>query len=256
MQSPLVPAHVDLRDFDYMPLHVNRLRDSGFTANVKPEEFRAGVLLWASSWHQLPAGSLPDDDGQLAKLAGYGYIVKAWKRIKVGALYGWIACDDKRLYHPTVAEVVLSAWESKLKHAYGKFVDRMRKENKRLAESKQPQASIPTFEDWKSAGIPPEIGKTSAGIPLEFPLKGREGKGSELQKREVGVTPPTMAVDNSEGQPRNSNPGQQWDSQTWVNATATTVGKTQLPGEPFADFRDRVYGALQARIGEAKRATA
>ena len=58
--DPLVPAEVDLRDFKYMELDVQMLRDSRFAAEVEPEAFRAGLLLWCASWHQLPAASLPD----------------------------------------------------------------------------------------------------------------------------------------------------------------------------------------------------
>src|SRR4051812_27243663 len=96
MIDPLVPPWVDLRDFDDMPLAVKRLRDSKFTAKVKPEEFRSGVLLWCAAWHQVPAGSLPDNDEELAQLAGYGYAIKEWKRVKQGALYGWQPATDGR----------------------------------------------------------------------------------------------------------------------------------------------------------------
>ena len=59
-----------------MPLDVVRLRDSGLTAKASGDEFRAAVLLWCASWHQVPAASLPDDNRQLAKFAGYGKVVR------------------------------------------------------------------------------------------------------------------------------------------------------------------------------------
>lgn len=67
---PLVPAEVDLRDFGFMPLHVSRLRDSDLAALATGDEFRAAVLLWCYSWHQVPAGSLPNDDRVLALRSG------------------------------------------------------------------------------------------------------------------------------------------------------------------------------------------
>ena len=66
LPEPLVPADVDLRDFQYMPLDVVRLRDSSLAAKASGEEFRAAVLLWYVSWHQKPPASLPDDDEELA----------------------------------------------------------------------------------------------------------------------------------------------------------------------------------------------
>ena len=64
--DPLTPQDCDLRDFSFMPLDVVRLRDSTLAIKATGEEFRAAVLLWCASWHQMPAGSLPDDDAELA----------------------------------------------------------------------------------------------------------------------------------------------------------------------------------------------
>ena len=36
-----------------------------------PYETRAAVMLWAASWHQIPAASVPNDEKWLAKAAGY-----------------------------------------------------------------------------------------------------------------------------------------------------------------------------------------
>lgn len=72
LPEPLTPPDCDLRDFAFMPLDVARLRDSDLAIQIEAEEFRAAVLLWCASWHQVPAASLPDDDKALAALAGYG----------------------------------------------------------------------------------------------------------------------------------------------------------------------------------------
>lgn len=207
--EPLVPADVDLRDFGFMPVDVQRMRDSRIVDAVSGEEFRAAFLLWCASWHQVPAASIPDDEIELAKLAGYGRVVREWKKVSKGALYGFVRCRDGRLYHPVVAEKALEGWESKLRHAYDKMVDRVRKANKQ--RDGLPPIPIPTFEEWKSAGrvdpIPPEKqgssggnpdgadctsgGNTngadggSAGIPPENALKGQgqgQGEGEEREK--------------------------------------------------------------------------
>ena len=106
--EPLVPAEVDLRDFPFIPLDVVRLRDSRLAAISSGDEFMAWMMLVCASWHQQPAGSLPDDDVDLARLAGFGRVVKEWEKVRDGALYGWILCSDGRFYHPIVAEKALA----------------------------------------------------------------------------------------------------------------------------------------------------
>jgi hypothetical protein len=117
--EPLVPAEVDLRDFKFMPLDVVRLRDSGLTAKATGDEFRAAVLLWCASWHQVPAASLPDDDDELANICGYSRSRREWAKVRVGALRNWTACSDGRLYHAAVAGKALEAWIEKLASAIG-----------------------------------------------------------------------------------------------------------------------------------------
>lgn len=116
LPAPLLSADVDLRDFAFMPLDVVRLRDSDLAAEESPEVCWAAVLLWCASWHQVPAGSIPDSDQWQAKQAGYvarGRIDKAWETVRAGALRSWVRCSDGRLYHPVVAEKALTAWAEK-----------------------------------------------------------------------------------------------------------------------------------------------
>ncbi|WP_313377983.1 DUF1376 domain-containing protein [Achromobacter insolitus] len=111
---PMTPPDCDLRDFAFMPLDIVRLFGSRFHAVSSDGEWRAGVTLWLKSFHQVPAGSLPVDDVELCRLAELGRDLKSWEELKAGALYGWIRCDDGRLYHPIVAEKVNEAWKRKL----------------------------------------------------------------------------------------------------------------------------------------------
>lgn len=114
MASPLTPHDCDLRDFSFMPLDIVRLFGSEFHASSTDAEWRAGVTLWLKSFHQVPAGSLPDDDIVLARLAEMGRNLRGWKRVRPVAMRGWRRCDDGRLYHPVVAEKVNAAWDRKL----------------------------------------------------------------------------------------------------------------------------------------------
>lgn len=104
MTEPLVPITLDLRSMPFMPLDVVRLRDSDIASRPSAECFRAAVLLWCAAWHQVPASSLPNDEATLARYAGFGRDVKAWRKVKDGALHGFIECSDGRLYHHVIAE--------------------------------------------------------------------------------------------------------------------------------------------------------
>lgn len=115
MREPLTPAGLDLRDFDWMPLEVKRLRDSDLSVLASGDSFRAAVLLWCAAWHQVPAGSLPSDDRLLANLAGYGRELEGWAAVKDDAMRGFVECSDGRLYHPLVCEKALEADEQRNK---------------------------------------------------------------------------------------------------------------------------------------------
>ncbi len=112
--EPLTPPEGDLRDFSFTPMYRARLFGSAFHARANDGEWRAGVTLWLKSQDQVPAGSLPDDDVELCRLAELGRDTKTWKKLREGALRGWDRCSDGRLYHPVVAEITLKQWIQKL----------------------------------------------------------------------------------------------------------------------------------------------
>ena len=189
LPAPLVPADVDLRDFQYMELDVRTLRDSRFSAQVSGDAFRAGVLLWCSAWHQVPAGSLPDDDVELANLAGYGRFIKEWRKVRDEALTQFLKCSDGRLYHETVCEKALAAWKAKLQHNYDRARDRLRKANKVREVKQLPPLADLTFEQWNSnriaCGVPPERAEAFRELPAENALKGN-GEGTEKERNREG----------------------------------------------------------------------
>lgn len=189
LPPPLTPADCDLRDFQYMELDVRRLRDSEFAAASSGEAFRAGVLLWCAAWHQVPAASLPDNDTELANLAGFGRVVKEWRKVRSEALNGFVLCSDGRLYHSVIAEKAIAAFAAKERHAYARFLDRLRKENKAREKDGKPQLGIPTFDQWKSGayphGIPPDTRTDSGQIPPENALRGN-GEGTERERNGEG----------------------------------------------------------------------
>jgi hypothetical protein len=114
-----------------MKLDLGRLFNSEFFALATDAEFRAGLVLWGRAFHQVPAGSLPDDERVLAALAGYGRDLKKWRKVCAMALRGWIKCRDGRLYHRTVAEIVEQAWEERLRYKDAQVSANARKERER-----------------------------------------------------------------------------------------------------------------------------
>jgi len=197
LPEPLTPPDCDLTSFEFMPLDVARLRDAGIVDAITGEEFRAAVLLWCASWHQVPAGSLPDDDAQLARLAGYGRVVKEWLKVKSGALYGFIKCADGRLYHPTVCEKALEAHASRKKASKRGHAGASKRWGIKDAQStKDDRASINPATENHSKGqdrtgqdnsAPNGAGETPPPqMPKHDPWKAVYDRGKQVLGRESG----------------------------------------------------------------------
>lgn len=146
LPAPMTPAGCDLQDFPFMPLMVARLRKS--TAWVKARRNPAlgfyMINLWGAAWHEVPAGSLEDDDDVLADAAMCD--PSKWEKVREAALRGWVKCSDDRLYHPVVAERVIEAWTAKTERKEKNEHENTRKRLER--EEKQRH-----FATLKAAGI-------------------------------------------------------------------------------------------------------
>lgn len=97
-----------------MPLMVTRLRKSKawVKARRNPALGFYMVNLWMAAWHEVPAGSLEDDEDVLADAAMCE--ASKWPKVREDVLRGWVKCDDGRLYHPVMAERANEAWSEKL----------------------------------------------------------------------------------------------------------------------------------------------
>lgn len=178
--APLTPADADLQDFPFMPLHVARLRDSDLAAEAHPEACWDAVLLWASSWHQVPAGSLPDNDAVLARLCGLGRDVRTFRKHRADAMRGFVMCSDGRLYHPVVADLVIEAWRRKQEQRWRTELARIKKANQRNGTD----LPSPTLEEFLARDKPAQVPNLSLGtqpkVPEDEASKGqgqREGQG-------------------------------------------------------------------------------
>jgi len=148
LPEPLTPADCNLRGYRWMPLDVERVIDSDLFGISTGDEFKVAFRLWAKSWTQVPAASLPDDDRLLAHLAGLSENMAKWKRVRSVALRGWIKCSDERLYHPVIAEKALEAMGKREVHADQQ--DNIQSRQQRLRERRKGM-----FEQLREHGIIP-----------------------------------------------------------------------------------------------------
>lgn len=148
LPAPLVPAEVDLRGLEYMPLLGSRLFSSNFDLDSTDSEFRVGLKLWWAAWNQVPAASLPKEENRLRKLAGLEDNGAKWRKVRARALQGFIECSDGRLYHPIVAEQALIAWERRAADREEREHEADRKRRERAERSRM-------FEELRAVGVVP-----------------------------------------------------------------------------------------------------
>lgn len=177
MTEPLTPPDCDLRGLLFMPLDVLRLRDSDLSLVASGDEFKAAVLLWCASWHQVPAASLPDDDRVLARLSGLS--AKSWRKSRDGATRGWIKADDGRLYHPVVAEKALEAWKDRLSYRRKRDLDRERLANWR--ERKQAGNAAETGDETRDE----TRFETPKGVEGQWRDSGGESKEANASRADA-----------------------------------------------------------------------
>ncbi len=175
--KPPISPEVDLRNFKFMPLDVARLADSDLTLTISPEAFRAAVLLWGKSWHQVPAGSLPNNDQALARLAQTDPLI--FKDIRDDALHGFYLCSDDRLYHSLIVEKAKEAWDGK--ERYRKAARKRWKDKKKT-------------NDATHVKLNENLDKTSMHARPQ-----REGEGPK--KEDPPLTPPAGVSGDEDKQP-------------------------------------------------------
>lgn len=149
LPEPLVPEECDLRGYEHMKLFGHKLfKSTLYTKGLRNHRaFIASIkLMWEAWQSQVPAGSLPDDDDELALLADFGIDVEGWQAAKSLALHGWIKCSDGRLYHPLLAEDAIHSYE-------GRRRDRERKRAQRAAKKRKSEQDVPHL----SESCPPDI---------------------------------------------------------------------------------------------------
>jgi hypothetical protein len=110
LPAPLTPAGCDLTSHTYFPLHYDRLLRSRWWRRASDLARSRNMDLWAHAFREVPSASLPDDDADLADMAGFGRDLAAFLAVKTELLEPWVRCSDGRWYHPTLAEVATELW--------------------------------------------------------------------------------------------------------------------------------------------------
>jgi len=105
---------------DWYPFYIDRFLGSRLVSTMDRDAAFVAIVLWTASMRQDPAGTLPDNDAELAHLAGFGRDLSGWLDVRArGALRKWrpYLClssgsgeaEQIRLGHPVVATVALDA---------------------------------------------------------------------------------------------------------------------------------------------------
>lgn len=135
--EPPIPDDVDLRNLEWMPLHIDKLVSSRAWRDAKRRPDLAFFMmnLWMAAWKEVPAGSLPNDDRTLREIAGCS--PQRWPTARQPVLRSFVAATNARIYHPTIVEEAIRAWELKTsRHAKMKDA-RKAKAAKRIAQQNQ-----------------------------------------------------------------------------------------------------------------------
>jgi uncharacterized protein YdaU (DUF1376 family) len=147
-----------------MPLQIERLRKSKSWLRCKRRPELAFYLLnlWMRAWHEVPAGSIEDDDDILADAAMCS--PEAWPAIRDDVLAGWERRDG-RLFHSTVTELATEA-EGKL-----------RKNKKRTEAARE-------VKQQRREGTVTEAVTEAVTELVTETVTSHEGKGREEEVRE------------------------------------------------------------------------
>lgn len=168
---------LDVQCLPYMPLQIERLRKSKAWLRCKrnPEIAFYMVNLWMRAWHEIPAGSIEDDDDVLADAAMC--TPEKWEELKDDILKGWERRDG-RVWHSTVTEI---ATES---------AGLLRRNKTRTAAAREAR------EQQRQSSVTDAVTDNVTASVTEPEGKGREEKGREINTTSDDVV--AAAVPNSQ----------------------------------------------------------
>ncbi len=203
---PLTPADCDLTGYDWFPLQHKRLKQSEWWLTASDLARSRNVDLWAEAYEQVPAASLPNSDVVLARFAGYGRDVEAFRAVKAEIMAAWVLCSDGRFYHPVLAEVAREAWERRKESEQGKAqrkaaskvaadarwaAERAERE-RRQSEEKPGEVSVPDAAVMRPA-CEPDAGRIETAMPNRT---GQDRREEDADASFVGSSDPTPRPDD------------------------------------------------------------
>lgn len=168
LPPPPVPVDADLTGLPGMMIDVRRLLSSTLALTQPPDVFRVAVLSWTIAWHQIPAGSMPNDDAVLARWFGFHSRGHMAQFRRAGKLRGWVLHSDGRLYHPVVTENVLA------------ILAMRKKDRNAFRKGQQPALAHPESSPTTPPNRPPRL---SGVVPHD------SGESSPTTRTPLGIQP-------------------------------------------------------------------
>lgn len=188
--APLVDPEVTMGGNDWFPLHFQRLRKSRWWRKASDLARARNVMLWGEAYAGTPAGSLPDDDDELAEAAGFGMDAETFRLHKAEIMEPWTLCSDGHWYHPTLCEVILDTWSTKSAKRKAE-AERKAAQRAKLREKVVEPAKLPPSEPVLVA-VPRDMPENRRDIATEE-KRGQDNTGeepTEVGRQLVLVTDP------------------------------------------------------------------
>lgn len=126
------------------------------------------LAMWYAAWKQVPCGSLPADDRELAGAIGLPSAVFAQYRDVL--MRGWWQAEDGRLYHDTMAERVLEMMGKRRSESDRKAAQRARKaadDHGRPTAVPRDTGGTPAESDTSPTDVPRDTNGTTTGLHQE-----------------------------------------------------------------------------------------
>lgn len=181
---------IDVRCLPYMPLHIERLRRSKAWLRCKRRPEMAFYLmnLWMRAWHEVPAGSIEDDDDVLSDAAMCS--PEEWERLKADVLQGW-ELHDGRWHHHVVTELAAEGLEK---------VEASRKRTEAARQARQQNRASSATTDAASSVTENVTDDAAEDVTLSNKkIKGREEESYSLPSEAHSTTTYAQAPKRTQG---------------------------------------------------------
>lgn len=194
LPEPPIAAAADLRAYDWFPLQHKRLKRSSWWLAASDLARSRSIDLWCEAYEQVPAGSLPSNDAELAIYAGFGRDIPGFLAAKPELMAPWVLCSDGRYYHPVLCEIANTAWalreESRVKE----------REKKRKQRAKATPVPAPADESPGDEASPDgDVPVAATHVPGAFSPQDKTEQDTTEEVTADAVRPQLALVPLDEG---------------------------------------------------------